>query len=163
MAYVYRNYKKDEIAARMLDTALDLYFEGGDGFSIIHLSAAAEEVLAGLIENTTRSEDGTSCHTARKKSIATLEEIHRILGTDRTEKQIGTCLNLVKNKIKHHDSVHEHIEFPACVELEVEMSINRAVENYSIYFGNPTEKMVRCINSICGIKGTGNIRIARAA
>lgn len=148
MTKVYCNYKKDEIAARMLDTALNLHFEGGDGFSIIHLSAAAEEVLAGLIVNKTNGGDVATVQTAREKTIAALKEMHRAHGTERSEKQIGTYLNFVRNQTKHHNTKSDPTNINVCLELEVEMAINRAIESYTLYFGNPTEKMVRYYTSI---------------
>lgn len=149
MSIVYRSYKKREIAHRMLETALDLYFDQGDGFSIIHLAAAAEEVLAGLTKEDTKSEsNSSSIQTAREKTISALKEIHAIQGTKRTEKEIGTHLNFVRNKTKHHDHKSDPVEVSACLELEVEGAIFRAIENYMLHFGNPTEKMVRYINHV---------------
>ncbi len=146
MAMVYRKYRKDEIAARMLDTALDLLFKGGDGFSIIHLAAAAEEVLAGLINHKNNESDSRPVQTAREKTISVLKEIHAIHGTNRTEEEIGHYLNSVKNKIKHPGHKSDPVVFSACLELEVEGAIFRAIENYILYFGNPTDKMIQYIN-----------------
>ncbi|MBU6392600.1 MAG: hypothetical protein KGJ87_11395 [Planctomycetota bacterium] len=146
MVKVYRNYRKDEIAARMLDTALDLFFKDGDGFSIIHLAAAAEEVLAGLIKHKATKAYSSPVQTAREKTISALKEIHAIHGTNRTEKEIGTYLNSVRNKTKHHDPESDPVEFSACLELEVEGAVFHAIENYILCFGNPTDKIIRYIN-----------------
>lgn len=154
MAIVHRSYKKDEIAARMLETALDLFFKGGDEFSIIHLAAAAEEVLAGFIKSKKNESDDNLVQTARQKSISALKEIHSIHGTDRTEKQIGGYLNSVRNNTKHHDTNSDPIEISACLELEVDSAIFRAIENYILRFGNPTEKIIRYINHVSQYRST---------
>jgi hypothetical protein len=146
MSKVYRTYKKSEIADKMLETALDLYFGNGDGFSIIHLAAAAEEVLAGLLKRG-RNRTGQVC-TAREKSISALKQLHTIYGSERSEKEIGTSLNYVRNKTKHHDSESDLDQIDACLELEVESVISRAIENYLLYFEVPSEKILRYINHV---------------
>ena len=146
MAKVYRNYRKDEIAAQMLDTALDLWFKGGDGFSIIHLAAAAEEVLVGLIKHEKNESDNSSVQTAGEKTISALEKLHEIHGTKRSKKEIRTYLNLVRNKTKHHTPKSDPIMLSACLALEVEGTVFRAIENYMLYFRNLTDKMTRYIN-----------------
>jgi hypothetical protein len=42
-------YAKGDVAARLLETALKLYFNGGDGFAVIHLAANSEELSSGII------------------------------------------------------------------------------------------------------------------
>ena len=148
MNMVYRSYKKSEIATRMLETALDLYFDDRDGFSMLHLAAAAEAVLAGLIKSNKNKINNSSIKTAREKTISVLEEIHSKHGTKRTEKEIGTYLNFVINKTKHHNAESDSFEISACLDLEVEGAILRAIENYWLLFGDPTEKMVQYINHI---------------
>ncbi len=146
MGMVYRTYRKDEIASSMLETALDLYFGKGDGFSIIHLAAAAEEVLAGLIQSKGNEFASGQICTAREKQISALKEIHKIHGTERSEKEIGTYLNLVRNKSKHHNAKSDSNEITACLELEVESVISRAIENYVLYCQVPTKMMLQYIN-----------------
>ena len=43
-------YHKKEIASRQIDTALRLFFENGDLFSVITLAGAAEEMLCHLLQ-----------------------------------------------------------------------------------------------------------------
>jgi hypothetical protein len=125
-----------------------LYFDEGDGFSIIHLAAAAEEVLAGLLKSKKNESVNGPVRTAREKTISTLKEIHAIRGSERTERGIGTYLNFVRNKTKHHNAESDSDEIAACLELEVDSAISRAIENYVLYFGVPTENMVRYINHV---------------
>ncbi len=143
---VFQGYKKDEIASGMLETALDLYFNKADGFSIIHLAAASEEVLAGLLKS--KKKESLLFQTAREKAISALKEIHKVRGNNRTEKEIGTFFNFVRNKTKHHDNENDSNEISICLDLEVDSALSRAIENYVLYFSDPTEKMLRYINSI---------------
>jgi hypothetical protein len=101
VGYVYKNYRKDEIAAGLLETALELYFNERDGFSVIHLAAASEEVLAGMIKgkrapNMSPSE---SERTAREQDILVLKAIHVEHGTEREEKKIGTYLVSIRKPL----------------------------------------------------------------
>lgn len=43
-------FHKQEIAAKQLETALRLFFAGGDLFSVITLAGAAEEILGQLLK-----------------------------------------------------------------------------------------------------------------
>jgi hypothetical protein len=149
MGMVYKNYKIGEIAARMLETSLHLYFDGGDGFAIIHLAANAEEVLAGFIQkNKTKENISETICTARDKAIAALKEIHAIHGQERSKDEIGIYLNFVRNKTKHRGAKSDSDEIAVCLELEVEFAISSAIENYVLYFKDPTEKMLRYINRV---------------
>lgn len=146
MGKVYRRYEKDQIAAKLLETALDLYFEGKDGFSIINLTAAAEEVLAGFIKVKNNQHVTSPVTTARERSISALREIYQLHAVIKTEKQIGVFLNKVKNEIKHHDPSSAANDISLCLAVEVKAAIFRAIENYVLHFGNPTDKMIRYVN-----------------
>jgi hypothetical protein len=142
---VYQTYKKAEIAVGMLETALDLYFTDGDGFSIIHLAAASEEVLAGLL----KSEANRSLQTSREKTISALKLIHEVHhSTRKEEKEIVRSLNFVRNKTKHHDAKNDSHEILACLELEVDLALWGAIENYILYFKAPSEKALRYVNHL---------------
>lgn len=45
------SYAKKEIACQQIETALRLFFEKGDLFSVITLAGAAEEILGHLLQN----------------------------------------------------------------------------------------------------------------
>jgi hypothetical protein len=146
MGRIFRKYKKDEIAARMLETALDLHFEGKDGFSVVQLAAAAEEVLAGFLKTKKNEKESGSVSIARERTISALKEIYAMHGVERTVERIGKELNFLRNKTKHYDASSDPTEISTCLELEVESALFRAVENYVMHFGNLTEKMSRFIN-----------------
>jgi hypothetical protein len=145
VGFVYKNYRKDEIAAGLLETALELYFNGRDGFSVIHLAAASEEVLSGMIKGKRDPKNAAhpSEQTAREQTICCLGAIHAAHGTKRTEKQIGTYLNEVRNQTKHHDPKRDSEMISLSLGLEVESVLWRAIENYVRYFGNPSQSMMR--------------------
>jgi len=46
-----REYSKLEIAASQIETALSLFFQQGDLFSVITLAGAAEEILGQLLQH----------------------------------------------------------------------------------------------------------------
>jgi len=150
MGYAYKNYRKDEIAAGLLETALELYFNGRDGFSVIHLAAASEEVIAGMIKG--KRDTNNAAHpfeqTAREQEISALRAIHGTHGTKRTEKEIGTYLNEVRNQTKHHDPKSDPDVIALSLGLEVESVLWRAIENYVRYFGNPSQSVMRFLREV---------------
>jgi hypothetical protein len=51
----FQKYAKNEIAFHQIETALRLFFEEGDLFSIITLAGAAEEILGQLLQEKDRN------------------------------------------------------------------------------------------------------------
>ncbi|MGO9177264.1 MAG: hypothetical protein ACLQED_14180 [Desulfobaccales bacterium] len=78
MGYVLKEYRKDGIVAGLLEPALELYLSERDGFSVIHLAAASEEVLSGMIKR--KRDPNNVAHpseqTAREQAISALKAIH---------------------------------------------------------------------------------------
>jgi hypothetical protein len=136
-------YAKGEIAARLLETALNLYFNGGDSFAVINLAAASEELLSGMIQ---RQRESGAVLTAREKSIATLGEIFKIHGKPKTEKEIHAYIYRVRNKTKHYDYKTDEDVIHVILEYEVEMALFRAMDNFLYYVKAPTESMMRLVN-----------------
>jgi hypothetical protein len=147
MTYHYKRYTKDDVAARLLESALELHLSGGDGFAVVHLAAASEEILSGLIKGRRVPSvvPTTAEKTAREQSIDALVEIHKIHGTARTVKEIGSYINRVRNQTKHYDEETDSRVISLSLDLEVEMGLHRAIDNYIHYFGNPSETIVRFI------------------
>ncbi|CAM2198528.1 HEPN domain-containing protein (plasmid) [Paraburkholderia kururiensis] len=142
MHRVVREYRKIDIARMMLDTAINLYLEGADRFSVIQLAAAAEEVLAGMIQRKRSGPaSGPQNQTAREMTIATISEILKTRGITRTEKQIGDFLNGVRNQTKHHgDKDKDTIVCDA--EGEAWDALCRAVNNYGRCENHLSEAMM---------------------
>lgn len=126
----------------MSDTAIKIYLDGGDRFSVIHLAAAADDVIAGLMKQK-RSGPASGPHnrTARETTIAATSEILKTRGIARTEKQIGDFLNGVRNQTKHHGD--KDPDTVVCeVEGEVWDALSRAVNNYGRYENHLTDAMM---------------------
>ncbi|MGH6846002.1 MAG: hypothetical protein ACREC0_00780 [Methylocella sp.] len=144
-----KTYAKRDIATRLLETALKLYFNGGDGFAVIHLAAASEELLSGMIKE--QRESGVdlpalaSERTAREKSIRAIGGIREVHGSPKkTEKEIGDYLNRVRNETKHYGST-DNEEILVILEFEIEETLHRSIDNFVHYFKAPTESMLRFI------------------
>jgi hypothetical protein len=156
MGSVFKEYRKDMIAAGLLETALELYFSKHDGFSVILLAGASEEVLSGMIKGKRDPNNVAqlSEQTAREKEILGLKAIHaafakgRTESTERTEKEIGTYLNYVRNQAKHHDPKKDPNVIALDLETEVKGALFRAIENFVLYFENPSPSMVRFLNQL---------------
>ncbi|MGH6796231.1 MAG: hypothetical protein ACREDH_13795 [Methylocella sp.] len=143
-----KSYAKGDIAARLLETALNLHFNGGDGFAVIHLAAASEELLSGMIQRKRKSgrdlPASASERTAREKSIATLGEIYKIDGKLKPEKEISAYINRVRNKTKHYDNT-DNEEILVILEFESEETLRRAIDNFLHHVNAPTESMMQLI------------------
>jgi len=143
MDRVVRECTRIEIARSMLDTAIKIYLDGGDRFSVLHLASAVEEVIAGLLKRR-RAELPAVClqdQAAREKAVAAIAEIHKARGVERTGKEIGTSLNAVRNGTMHHgDNAPEVIVTD--VESEAWGALFRAIDNYGHYANTLSEMMI---------------------
>jgi len=114
------------------------------------LAAASEEVLSGMIKG--KRDPNIAAHpseqTAREQAISVLGAIHVAHGTKRTEKEIGTYLNKICNKTKHHDPKSDPEVIDLSLGIEVEGVLMRAIENYVHYFGTPSQSITRYINEV---------------
>lgn len=107
------------IAQRQLDTALRLYFEQEDYYSVITLAGAAEEILGKFLK-----ENGI------ENALDSLKEevfaIDKVLGEAPSRRDIATRANDARNKLKHC-SPGKLIEFDA--KEEAEDMLDRAIQN----------------------------------
>ncbi|RQR21633.1 hypothetical protein DIE23_37885 [Burkholderia sp. Bp9143] len=151
MERIVKEYKKIEIARSMLDTAIEIYLDEGDRFSVLHLASAAEEVIAGLLK---RRRSGSSTvypqdRTAREKTMDAIVEILKARGIDRTEKEVGTFLNAVRNGTKHHGGNDSEIVI-ADAESEAWDALFRAIDNYGRYANTLSEMMIEFAHRTVG-------------
>ncbi|MDN7676480.1 hypothetical protein QZM22_29355 [Burkholderia oklahomensis] len=151
MGRVVREYRKIEIARSMLDTAIKIYLDEGDRFSVLHLASAAEEVIAGLLKR--RRSDLSTVYpqdrTAREKTMAAIVKILEARGVERTEKEVGTFLNAVRNGTKHHgDKDSETVVADA--ETEAWGALFRAIDNYGRYANTLSEMMIEFAHRTVG-------------
>lgn len=151
MERIVREYRKIDVARSMLDTAIGLYLSNGDRFSVLHLASAAEEVVAGLLKGR-RSGSSPICErdrTAREKTVAAIREILKARGLVRTEQEIGSFLNAVRNGTKHHGG-QDPEAITADVESEAWDSLFRAIDNYGRYANTLSEKMIEFAHHTLG-------------
>ena len=134
MAAVKR-FTKQEIALEQLETALRLYEAGGEFFSVITLSGAAEEIYRRLLQE----RGGTGALEALAKGAAALH---------RHETGVSLPLdgfyefgNWVKNASKHHSRGEATIICDA--EEWAADYLQRAITNYFALTGDASPTMLK--------------------
>ncbi len=91
------SYDKRCIALTQLETALRLFEEGQDLFSVITLAGAAEELLGKLLSEIAAE---PSLDSLKKAAV----EMYRALFNEEAgAKQFADRANRAKNELKHHD------------------------------------------------------------
>jgi hypothetical protein len=111
------------IALAQLETALRLYFEGGDYFSVVTLGGAADEIFVKLL--TARGVENSLEST--KKAMAAIHL--KLYGEALDLKVVADRANRARNAIKHisKDSTLT-VSFDA--KEEAKDMLNRAIDNY---------------------------------
>ncbi|WKT61902.1 hypothetical protein Q2E61_06815 [Microbulbifer thermotolerans] len=111
------------MALRQLETALSLYFEKEDYYSVITLSGAADEIFGQLL----KAEKKENSLENINKSVA---EIYKSLtGEDFDPKEIAKRANRARNSLKHWSPGQPLVvEFDA--REEAQDMLNRAIDNY---------------------------------
>lgn len=111
------------IALRQLETALRLYFEGEDYYSVITLAAAAEEILGQLL---ICSGSENSLNSLKKATGA----IHEVLyNQNPRDSETSKLANAARNAMKHWPPDKPKVfEFDA--RGEAKDMLNRAIDNY---------------------------------
>ena len=113
--------QKIHVAAELLDQALRLYFEGAAFFAVIHLAAAAEEVLGGYIAKN----GGVDSLRAWAGLMAVVSDDH----SKDARKADWAYLVQTKNAIKHNNFVEECF-LDVNPQSEAKEWLSRAVSNY---------------------------------
>lgn len=130
MAGEIRLHKKD-IAARQIETALELFFAGGDGLSISTLAGAGEAILGALLRRT-----GKVC------MMDHLLDLDKCLTGGRDPKIVNEEVNGIRNSLKHANKpVEDEVQFDP-EEFAIAM-LSRAVDNYVCLFDSFTPLMQR--------------------
>lgn len=122
------------VALKQLETALRLYFEREDYYSVITLAGASEEVFGKLLKE---NNPENALDSLKKGGVA----IHKVLSDeDIAEKEFSDRANWVRNLFKHWSPGQPKVfEFDA--PEEAKDMLNRAIDNYSELTGNPTPAM----------------------
>lgn len=112
------------IALAQLETALRLYFERSDLFSVTALAGNAAEIFGKLLK--ARGVD--SSLEVLKRAVS---EMHFHLFNEKLSEQcVAERANRAKNQIKHGEGAAPTVTFDA--EEEAKDMLNRAIDNYWI-------------------------------
>lgn len=110
------------IALTQLETALRLYFERNDYFSVITLAGNAEEIIGKILE----SKGIVNSLEEMKKTVAA---IHKHLYSEMlSEVVVAKRANRAKNAIKHGIGSSPTVTLDA--QQEAKDMLNRAIDNY---------------------------------
>ena len=119
----FNTYPKLDVACQQLETALRLFFESKEYFSVITLAGAAEEILGAHLKikgETTSLESVVQCAVRISKALT---------GTPSEPKEIRKIANHAKNSSKHMDGETD-ASFRACPEKDATDILSRAIDNY---------------------------------
>jgi len=122
------NISKPEIAKSQIETAIYLFFNREDPFSVLTLAGAGEEILGNLLS---RSNE--------KNILAMMSEAAAHRGYNLDSKAIANLVNAARNALKHAKKGGEdRLDFDP--EGAVVM-LMRASVNYQLLQGNLTDDM----------------------
>ena len=124
-----QQYAKKDIALSQIETALALFFQNRDLFSVITLAGAAEEILGQLLRN--REGDGGSL-----KSLWQILRPGNRKGASQ-EEQAGW----ESDEVIHMD-----------LQQEARFLLGRAIDDYRNLFGTLSESMIRFNEEVRGKK-----------
>jgi len=117
-----------DIAIMYLEAAFFHY--GRKEFVVaIHLAGAAEEILGDIAMEKTKS-------NALMERIRKMDSVHNNFGSQVSIDNIMDRLNLYKNKVKHIDIPKDNSSVTGNFELEADLMILRAIDNYDTVFGS---------------------------
>lgn len=134
------------MAIRQLETAIALYYEGSDFYSVITLAGAADTVLGQALK---RRGQQSELHRIR----AAVQEVSAYMGHQMYGKQVIERANLARNALKHWDDDQPpDIAFDA--PREAADILNRVVINYWSLFGELRPPMQRFVEDRSENDGT---------
>lgn len=116
-------YEKECIALTQLETALRLFGEGQDFFSVITLAGAADEILGKLVT----ARGGESSLESIKKASTAIH--HHLFGEPGDKKGFADRANLARNALKHLEAGGAPTVSLDIQQEAVDM-LNRAIDNY---------------------------------
>lgn len=123
------------IALTQLETALHLYFEGQDYFSVITLASNADEIFGKLLKS-----KGLESSLETIKNAVAAVHLH-MFGETLPEREIVERANRAKNAVKHCIGVSPTTTFDATEEAKD--MLNRAIDNYWLLEQGLTPSMGR--------------------
>jgi hypothetical protein len=127
-------YEKRSIALAQLETALRLFQEGSDLFSVITLAGAAEEILGKLV----RRQGGETSVDSLARAAASVHE--HLFGKWVDERTFIRRANSARNALKHLDEGRD-LTVTADVRDEAVDMLHRAIDNYWLLEASLTASM----------------------
>jgi len=116
-------HQKQQVALTQLETALRIFAEGTDYYSVVTLAGAADEIFGKLLE----SQGGISALASlTRASVAIHQIVHGVPGN---EKAYADRANLARNALKHLRAGGERVVDLDIYQEAVDM-LDRAVSNY---------------------------------
>lgn len=115
-------HEKHAIALQQLETALRLFEEGQDFYSVITLAGAADEIFGKLLEPTGEL---TALASLTKASVAVHKIVHGAPGDEKTYIERA---NLARNALKHLKAGGMIVQLD--INEEAADMIDRAITNY---------------------------------
>lgn len=116
------SYQKREVALRQLETAVRLFQERKDPFSVITLAGAAEEILGQYV-------DAAGKTNSLQVLKNTARAIQRIEGNEMPVK-VACRANYARNNLKHRGAPEDCVFIDGWQEAKDMLS--RAIDNYSL-------------------------------
>jgi hypothetical protein len=116
------SHEKQQVALAQLETALRLFAEGADYYSVVTLAGAADEIFGKLLE----SRGGVSALASLTRASAAIHII--VHGVEGSEKAYVDRANLARNALKHLRAGGERVDLDIYQEA-VDM-LDRAISNY---------------------------------
>lgn len=127
------------MALRQLESALRLYFEQEDYYSVITLAGASEEIFGKLLKDNSLGKSQNSLGSLKKA----VSEIHKELYNEELSgRDVAVRANYARNKLKHWSpGDSKTVEFDA--KEEAKDMLDRAIDNYYSLTQNLTPTMER--------------------
>ncbi len=130
-------YDKKCIALAQLETALRLFCDGDDLFSVITLAGAAQEILGDLVKKQGRDNSLASL----KRAAAAIHKVATGEAFDEKElKRVGDRANSARNAVKHLEAISAPT-ITMDVRKEAVDILTRAVDNYWLLENSVTPAM----------------------
>lgn len=122
---------KTEIAERQLNRSIALILNEIDIVSAITLAGAAEDVLAGILKTSGKTDQLTD-------TIKDCISLGKSIGHDWKNGDFRYEFNFMKNEMKHHDNGLDEILVHSYSAVEI---IGRAIENFRKITGRYSDEM----------------------
>lgn len=127
------NKKSQDIIRQQLETALHLYFEGEDYYSVLTLAGASEGVIGEFLKKQLKKQNTLDMFVGTAKRV-----FERFLEGETSKQQIVKWFNKERNALKHWKG-DESLDFDALENAREILA--RATSNYHKLTGELTEPM----------------------